>query len=207
MKKVAKLAGLSVLAIGLMVGCSEQAVSKEEASPEVSTETEESSANSGESEVTEGDVIENEMGTFHIAKKQKDMTDVYENGPMNLTITGIQLGELEPSEEYAYMFDEKEKVTTVTVGMKAENTSDETVSFYPDQAVLTTNAGDQVDADLMLSGDVGGDFFGKVKKEGEVIFLLDTPVEEIETGKLIISGSHNENLDDLGEELQIELEF
>lgn len=175
---------------------------------EASTETQETEeASTDESEVAEGDVIENEMGTFNITKKQKDLEDVHENGPMKLTITGIQLGELEPSADYIDMFDGKEKLTTVTVGMTAENTSEDTVSFYPDQAVLTTNAGDQVDADLFLSGDVGGDFFGKVKKEGEVIFLLDTPVEEIESGKLIINGSHDENLDRLGEDMQIELEF
>lgn len=204
-----KLLLVSVLGLGLtLAACGEEEAtnSKEQTKADTEeTKTEEVSADS--KEVAEGDVIENEIGTFHITSKQKDLKDVYENGPMNLTITGVQLGELEPSEEYGYMFDEKEKVTTITVGMKAENTSSETVSFYPDQAVLTTNAGDQIDADLMLSGDVGGDFFGEVKKEGEVIFILDTPAEEIETGKLIINGSHNENFDDLGEELQIELEF
>lgn len=197
---------LLVLFLAACGGEGEESGSEESSSNEVNA-SEETDSDSTEDEVTEGDTIENEMGTFNITYKDKDIKDTYENGPMNLTITGVQVGTLEPSEDYKDMFDGKEKLTTITVGMNAENTSDETVSFYPNQAVLTTNAGDQVDADLFLSGDVGGDFFGEVKKEGEVIFLLDTPAEEIESGKLIINGSHDENIDRLGEDLQIELGF
>jgi hypothetical protein len=160
-----------------------------------------------EKSVSEGDVIENEMGKTTILKKKKDMNELVENGPMKLTITGIQSATLEPAADYKEMFDNKDKLTVITVGMKAENTSKETVSFYPDQATLTTNAGDQVDADPLLSDEVGGDFFGPTKKEGKVIFQLDTPAKEISEIKLVIPGASNENLDSLGEDIQLPLSF
>ena len=53
-------------------------------------------------------------------------------------------------------------VTVVTINMTASNSTDQTISFYPDQATLVTDTGQQVDADLWFSGNVGGDFLGKV---------------------------------------------
>lgn len=184
---------------------------EEPVAEEISAETEETTepeAEESNSEVKEGDTIENEMGTFNIVSKQTDLSDSYENGPINLTITGTQLGTLEPSEDFKDMFEGKDKLTTVTVGMEVENTSEDTIAIYPNQSILTTDAGDQVNSDVWLSDDVGGDFHGQVTKDGEVIFLLDTPAEEISSGELIIDGSHTvEDYETVGEQMEIELKF
>jgi flagellum-specific peptidoglycan hydrolase FlgJ len=153
------------------------------------------------------ETVESEIGKLMIANKKKDMNKLVENGPMKLTITGIQSATLEPSDNYKELFDNKDKLTIITIGMKVENTSEETVSFHPNQATLTTNAGDQVEAELILSADIGGDFFGPTKKEGEVIFTLDTPAKDISEIKLIINGASNENLDSLGEDIELPLSF
>ncbi|WP_067727710.1 hypothetical protein [Oceanobacillus damuensis] len=209
MKKLL-LFGLIAIAVSLAAcgaeseGESEPAQSEENVSKDGS-ETDDEEA--GNDTVTERETVENEIGTFSIAKQVKDLDEIATSGPMELAITGIQAGELEPDDVYIDLFDGKEKVTIITVGMKAENTSEDTTSMYPDQAVLTTNTGDQVDADLFLSDSVGGEFFGPVNKEGEVLFQLDTPASEIENIKLIISGAHDENFESVGEDVQIELSF
>ncbi|NBJ71107.1 MULTISPECIES: DUF4352 domain-containing protein [Clostridia] len=179
----------------------------DEANSTEEKEEKEDTEKDGEKSVSEGDVIENEMGKTTILNKKKDMDELVESGPMKLTITGIQNATLEPGEEYKQMFDNKDKLTVITVGMKVENTSEDTISFYPDQATLTTNAGDQVEADMLMSDDVGGDFFGPTKKEGKIIFKLDTPAEEIKDIKLIINGASDENLETLGDKIELPLSF
>lgn len=51
------------------------------------------------------------------------------------------------------------------VDVTAENTSDDTINFHPNQATITTNTGEQIQAEIFISDDVGGEFIGKVKKK------------------------------------------
>lgn len=162
----------------------------------------EASVNEDEEMGTE-DVEDTELGKLSIAYKNKELNETTESGPMKLSVTAIQLANLEVAEDYKEMFDNKDKVTVITVEMKAENTTDETISFYPDQATLTTDTGDQQDADMLLSDSVGGDFFGKVNKEGNVIFIVKSPAEEIGEINLIISGSHDEEFENQGEDVKL----
>lgn len=134
------------------------------------------------------------------------MNIVETSGPMELTISGIQLATLELSEEYMEFFEDEE-YTLVGVEMKAENTSEDDISFYPDQAVLTTDVGDQVDAEMLLSDDVGGDFFGPTNKKGAIYFLFHTDPSEINSVKLIIDGAHDDDFERVGDDLKIDLEF
>lgn len=64
--------------------------------------------------------------------------------------------------------------TTSVVGVKfnIENTTKETFSTFPDQATLVTSTGEQIDADLMQSDDLGGEIYEGVTKEGNVNFFL-----------------------------------
>ncbi|WP_197046744.1 LptM family lipoprotein [Oceanobacillus salinisoli] len=213
---------MAIVLTSVLVACgSESSEEENNESANAAGESQEESVESGEDSeaeaegeesnseeaADEGDVLESDVGTLNVVKKNKDMEEVFTSGPMEISILGVQTADLEPSESYGEFFDNKDKVTIVTVAMKAENTSEDTISMYPNQATLTTNAGDQVDADLWLSDSVGGEFFGPTKKEGEVIFQLDTPAEEIESIKLIISGAHDENFETVGEDLQIEIEL
>lgn len=203
MKKVLLAVILSVL----LIACSsEDDDTKDSKVEEETTQAEE--VVDKEEGVEEGEVIENEIGEFTILKKNKEVNEDTTSGPIELSITGIQLAELKVAKDMKELFDNKEEVGVITVGMKVENTEDTDVSIYPDQAVLTTNSGDQIDADLLLSDDVGGDFYGKVIKEGEVIFLLDLPVDDIEEVKLIINHAHDDDFESYEDgDLQIPLTF
>lgn len=131
-----------------------------------------------------------------------------EMGPMKLLIESLAVVEVEPEEEAKDMFFEgRDKVRGVIIDMKAENTSDKDVEFHPNQAILVTDTGEQVESDMFLMGDVGGDFLGKVKKEDQTWWMLDDPDSDIKSIKMIISPpSTMEDWEDLSEEKRIEFE-
>src|SRR5690625_3449245 len=64
---------------------------------------------------------------------QQELDESLTFGPLNLDINKVQLSELEISSDYVSMFDGKEEVSLITFEMRAENTSDKDLSFYPDQ--------------------------------------------------------------------------
>ena len=152
-------------------------------------------------------VTESEVGKLTVVNQKKNLNQTVQSGPINLTINAIQTATLEPSESYKEMFDGKDKVTIVTINLSVENTSDDTIGFYPDQGTLTTNTGEQANAETFLSDEVGGDFYGKVKKEGNVIFQANSEAPEITQLKYIIDGAHDADFNSLGEQLQIDLSF
>ncbi|PIC65376.1 hypothetical protein CSV79_01785 [Sporosarcina sp. P13] len=195
---------LATVLAATLAGCGDTGTKKEDSTPaDTSSETsavkDENKADKKEDE----NVEESELGKMTIVYKNKELNENAESGPMKLNVSAVQLANLEVAEDYKGMFDEKDKVTVITVQMKAENTIDETMSFYPDQATLTTDTGDQIDASLVLSDSVGGDFFGKVNKEGNAIFLVDTPAEEIGEISLNIDGSHDESFMNHGDKIKM----
>lgn len=155
---------------------------------------------------SEGKTEESEIGKRTTIKSKKDLNHS-KTGPFTMIVTDVQISTLEPSEDYKDMFDGKDKITFVTIATEVENKSEDTNSFYPDQGTITTDTKEQVDADLMLSDEVGGDFIGEVAKKGNVIFFLDSPAEEINNIKYVIEGPHNENIDRLGEGITYEISF
>lgn len=198
-----------ILSVGLVACGGESSNGNNEKVPKesASTQNKDNKDDSSKEATKEDDTVqESDIGKMTIVYKNKDLNENAESGPMSLTINAIQLGELEVAEDYKEIFDDKDKLTVVTIQMKAENSSDDTIGFYPDQATITTDAGDQVDADMLLSEQVGGDFIGKVKKEGQVFFLVDTPASEIGQVNLIIDGAHNEDFEEVGKQIKLSFE-
>lgn len=156
-----------------------------------------------EVKVEDENVQESEIGKMTIFYKNKELDENAESGPMSLNVNAIQIGELEVAEDYKEMFDNKDKVTVITLKMKAENSSDDTINYYPDQATITTDAGDQSDAEIFLSDSIGGEFIGKVNKEGQVFFLVNSPASDIGEVNLIVDGPNNEDFDSVGEKVKM----
>ncbi len=196
-----------VLSVGLVACASSDSESDKSAD---ATETDSGNDKAKDEEKEKEDKSENEnvqeseMGKMTIAYKNKELDENAESGPMKLNVNAIQVADFEIAEDYRDMFEGKEKATVIVFKMKAENTSDDTIGFYPDQATITTDAGDQSDADILLSDEVGGDFIGKVKKEGQVFFLVDTPSKDISKVNLIVDGAHDENFEQVGEQIKKE---
>nr|WP_106780179.1 hypothetical protein [Lysinibacillus timonensis] len=153
---------------------------------------------------TDENVQESELGTLTVNYKKEDLGISHEAGPMNLTLNAVQVATLEVSEDYKESFENEDVVTVVTINMTAANSSDQTISFYPDQATLVTDTGQQVDADLWYSGDVGGDFLGAVTMEDDVVWVLKHD-EDIKNLTVHISGPFDENYESISEDFSLDI--
>lgn len=187
------------LPLALLVGCGEADELKTTA-----TETEEvAEAETTEEQTTETkeetDVQESELGSNQIYMKNKAL-DIQETiGSVNFAIDQVQTSRLTVNEAYRDSFDGQDEVTVIAMNMIVENTVDETINFHPNQATLVTNTGEQVTADLWFSDDVGGEFLGKVKKEGNVLFFVKAMPEDLTDIKVVIDGPSDTNYEWIGE--------
>ena len=193
-----------LLAMFMLIGCSNTTQPKTENTVEKqSTEVAETKEQAEETievpaeEVDEavGKVEESEIGKRTTVKSKKGINQTYESGPIFVTLKDVQIAEIEVDESAKEMFNNKDRVTAVIIALSVENTSDETISIYPDQGTIVTNTKEQKEAHIWFSDSVGGDFIGQVIKEGNVIFLLDSPAEEISHIKYVIGKPHDVNLD------------
>jgi hypothetical protein len=157
-------------------------------------------------ETTEGETEETELGVLTTHSQTLDINESQENGPFTITLLNANLAELEPSEMYADFFDH-DVVTLVGLEVEVQNTTSDTNSIYPDQGTIVTNTGNQVDADLFFSDDVGGDFLGEVTKSGTVFFFFDGDTESIENVRYVIGSGHGEDWENFGEDIEFSVDF
>ncbi|MBK3495342.1 hypothetical protein JFL43_10870 [Viridibacillus sp. YIM B01967] len=204
MKKTWLLAPMAAVLLLAACGGAEKETKKE--STDVSADAKEQTANPKvDSKEVEKETTKSELGKLTVVYKNKELKKSVKNGPVNLDVNAIQIATLEPSEAYKDSFDGKEKVTIATVEMAVENTVDDTTHFYPDQATLTTDTGEQVEARLILSDNIGGDFLGKIKKDGNVIFVLKSEPEKIGKVTLHIDGASDESYVSVGKDIKMEI--
>lgn len=172
-----------------------------------SENTTENEAADNDEENADEDVKESEFGKMAIIYKDEDLEVTEETGPFRLKVTALQIGDIEIIDEYRELFNDKDEATIITVNLEVENTEDATNGFYADQATLTTDTGEQVEADMFLSDDVGGDFIGEVKKDGDIFFILDSEADKINKVNLHIDAPHDEDFDTIGDDLKLEFEI
>lgn len=190
---------LLALPLTLLVGCGEADELKTAATDTEEVVEAEKTEEPAPESTTEDEVQESELGSNHIYMKNKAL-DIKETiGSVNFAIDKVQTSRLTVNEAYRDSFDGQEEVTVVAMNMIVENTIDETVNFYPDQATLVTNTGEQVTADLWFSDDVGGEFLGKVKKKGNVLFFVKAMPEELADVKVVIDGPSDADYQSIGE--------
>ncbi|WP_290767987.1 MULTISPECIES: hypothetical protein [Exiguobacterium] len=190
---------LVAVPLALLAGCGEADGLKTTATD--TEEVAEAEASAPEKSTSENeDVQESELGTNKIYMKNKSLTITETMGPIQFAIDKVQTSRLQVNEVYRDSFDGAEEVTVVAMNVIAENTIDDAISFYPNQGTIVTNTGEQVEADLLFSDDVGGEFLGKVKKEGNVLFFVKAKPEELTDLKVVIDGPFNENFDKVAED-------
>ncbi|UAT29488.1 hypothetical protein K7T73_12850 [Bacillus badius] len=129
-------------------------------------------------------------------------------GSMNLYINQFHIMDVTPNEEAkALYFNDQDKVRAIVVDLKAENTAEGDVTFDPNQAVMVTDTGEQIEAEMGLMGDVGGDFLGKVTKEGKAWWLLKKLDKDVKSVTMIISPPYGtQDFEDQGEEKRLKFE-
>ncbi|WP_214874654.1 DUF4352 domain-containing protein [Exiguobacterium sp. CH10] len=206
---------LFTLPLVFLIGCGEtdEATSSETTEQTEQTTDEETTSSSEGSESSKGEdksegiggseefaVEEDEIGISQIYMKNRNLGIEEKIGPIIFQIDKVQTLRLQVASDFRFMFDDKKEVTIVSFNVIVENTSDDTVSFHPNQARLVTNTGEQVNADIIISEDVGGEFLGKVKKEGGVLFHVDSMPAELTEVRFVVEGPYNDQFNTIAED-------
>ena len=206
MRKKLLTLGLAILISTSLVACGDNG-KKVESEKEVSNKTEASTNDESKT----GEVVEeNGMKKIPVITDKK-LNKKGKSGPIKYNIKAIQVSKLTATtDDMASTLDvEKDKeVTLVAMDIEVENTSEKTISFYPDQSEITTNTKEQVSSEVFLSDSVGGDYIGKVKKSGTVFFILkNSSADDIDTITYHVDAPCDENFESVGDQVSVELKF
>jgi len=180
MKKVLSILGMLVLSLGL-AGCGENEAQKELDKNDTEKSTAKDSSENKQSE-----------------KKEEDIWTYYEDADWSGEWEGLKfdIQKVVVSDKAPMIDVNGEEVESSAVGVKfkIENTtSDKVYNSYPDQAILVTSTGEQVEADMMVSDAVGGEIHEGVIKEGNLIFYLNRgEADKIEWVKLTWSNDYTD---------------
>lgn len=146
-------------------------------------------------------------------KKEEDVWTYYDNAKWSDNYNGLKL-EIQKAvvtDKAPTVEDENANASAVGVKFKMENTTEDKFTFYPDQAVLVTSTGEQIDMpDMWVSDHIGGEIDKGVIKEGNIIWYLERgKAEEIEWIKLSFSGHQGaeDNFEAETKEYEVELQL
>lgn len=212
------LTGAFVMA-GLLAGCdSSENQEEKEQKPKDTQVSEENTANS-ESENEEKEQspeVGSDFGDSTVYIDRDDINKSVSAGPIKIDIKGVRTYDVALDEEGKEYFSslegsegspDGENIYVVAVDMKVENTVDKDITFYADQSILVTSTKEQVEAS-MESEDVGGDFLGKIEKEGTVVFFLKKSAKDVHTIELNMNAPYEaDTMEDVGEDLKIKVDL
>lgn len=196
MKKL--LLGLPITAALLLGACGETAVEKvEKSDAPAAAEKEQKETNTKEDKRTE-------LGKVTDYYSNDKLNYSIKTGPMKLEFSKIMVYEIELKEQYKAQFKGADVINVIALKSKVENTSKDLVNFYPDQATIVTDTKEQIDASMIASDHIGGEFIGEVEKEGTVAFLLNKSVADVKKISINIDGPSNDSFDRVGEDIKAE---
>lgn len=176
MNRISLLFMAALLSLFLVACGGVDEIDSEKADAKVSEEATPASSDSEKEEVEEADEEDpDDIWTYY--------NDANWEGDFNGLRTEIQ--KVVVTEKAPTLEDENAEESAVGVKFLVENTTEHKFDTYPDQATLVTSTGEQVEADMLLSDNIGGTIDKGVIKEGDVIFYLERgEAEAIEWIKL-----------------------
>jgi hypothetical protein len=144
-------------------------------------------------------------------EKAEDIWTYYDNAKWSDDYNGLKLEvqKVVVSDNAPTMDDENANASAVGVKFRMENTTDGKFTFYPDQAVLVTSTGEQIDMpDMWVSDSIGGEIDKGVIKEGNIIWYLERGnAEAIEWIKMSFTGHQGDEDDFEAETKEYEFEI
>lgn len=155
-----------------------------------------------------GAKIETKIGTSTLLDVKNDYTISTESGPLKIDILETQFVRFNLNNTGKNILNTQEdSVTAVYIISRIENTSENTISIYPDQGKLVIpNTKEQTSASFFLgAGELGGEYIGQVIKEGEAGFFIKSSPQEADSIKYVIGGYYDKTSGDVGEDITIEI--
>lgn len=182
---------LAVILVSLLTGCGssnqeENASYKENVDPE--------------------NIVETELGTLYIAYKE-DLDIKEESGPVDFFIKSVQVADLDVADDQKGLFGKGNEVAVVTLNIDSVNTSDKALLFYPNKSSLTTDAGDDVEADAFFSDVVGGPFEPNIDAAGDVVFIIESEAGDVGQLNLTISGPTDMEEESIGDSIELTIDL
>ncbi|MGD6957289.1 hypothetical protein ACQCWA_03975 [Rossellomorea aquimaris] len=198
MKKLVYLLSTGALAL-MLTGCGGDAAVEELDKNDTEKAEARTASDSGKEEKPEEKAKEDDIWTYY---NDATWSDDY-NG-LKMEIQKAVVTDKAPTME-----DESAETSAVGVKFKMENTTDGKFTFYPDQAVLVTSTGEQIDMpDMWVSDSIGGEIDKGVIKEGNIIWYLERGhAEDIEWIKMEFSGHQGAEDDFEAEMKEYEIEL
>ncbi|SFK48331.1 hypothetical protein SAMN04487936_11520 [Halobacillus dabanensis] len=122
-------------------------------------------------EAEAGESVEGEWGTYKILNTSTPEETSYTSEPIKFSVPKVLLATFIPNEESKDLF-EQEEINLAIALINSENTSEDTVSFHPFSAKVTTDTKGQYGAQEMLNkGD--SEHIGQVKQEFVIPYNLE----------------------------------
>lgn len=187
-----KKALICALSVSLLAACGNQTEeeAKDPQKVEESQEPEEKQTSKEEkpAKETESDSVFDYVGKTYDADgssidvlKGGRVDQTFEQGPLKITIDGMYIGRIKniTDEDVKAYYNTDEPINVAAISYKIENTSDDTYVFYIGQSPITTDSKEQIDPDLLVSEEAGGNVLGQTIKEGLSIYYPKSNLEEI----------------------------
>ncbi|WP_093881572.1 hypothetical protein [Terribacillus saccharophilus] len=173
-------------------------------STEKEAESAEEASDDGETAV--GETVSNEGGD-HLLVSRTDDVGTFESGPIKMDISKVNGVSSKLKGELATYMDADE-LEYIQVDIQVESSSEDNISFYPSQATLVTDTGEQLEPDMMMSEHIDGEFLGKVKKEGINYYILqNSKASDVKHVKLVFSSPTDSNFEPIGEDITVEVDL
>ncbi|MEK5107015.1 hypothetical protein MHI57_09585 [Cytobacillus sp. FSL K6-0129] len=172
-------------------------------------EKETSHSDSTQTNQDDGDFYEEGFGQVKVIANGPNEAKKIDMGPMKVELSNIRVVDVELDKEMVeYLNDGRETSRGIIIDITAENTTEDDITFDPNQAIIVTDTGEQIESDLGLMGEAGGDFLGKVTKEGSTWWFLDNIDKDVKKITVIISAPYDTQTgESIGEEKRIEFEI
>jgi hypothetical protein len=123
------------------------------------------------------------------------------SGPMTMKISKVSLNPAYKKDQYS------DPINAVVLAVEVENTSSDTIHWYPAQATMVLNTKEQAEGGMSLyhSDQVDGEFVGKVVKKGNIVFEVNSDLKEISNFNLKIDGAFGDGFERVGEDTTTEV--
>ncbi|MFJ8103093.1 hypothetical protein [Lysinibacillus sp. NPDC096212] len=143
-------------------------------------------------EANVGDVVKDDFaGTYTITDLYEAPTEKYKSADVEFSIDGMKTAKLVARDPK--MIETEAETNVLILSITGENLSDDTLSFHPNSAKMTTDTKRQINSIVEIS-HFESEFIGKVIQKGEVIFDLGKEgLEGVKELKFVFDSASKDN--------------
>ncbi|OMC86947.1 hypothetical protein BK128_09795 [Viridibacillus sp. FSL H7-0596] len=140
-----------------------------------------------------GDVVKDDTyGTYTITKVVTPKDEKYSSKPVDFTFDSLKFATFVPQDPE--MFDGAKELSLALMFVTGENTSEDTVSFFPFATILTTDTKQQIEAQVYLNEEED-EYIGNVIHKSRIAFNLgDETFEDISKMTFTFDGTAKDSM-------------